>query len=985
MTHVLAVLDPVWAPPLADAPRLQHDAYATMMSLISRADAVLPELLSRPQAHPGDVIMQQAISASLNAGIDRALLNSAIELLHARVSTFQPGTKLHLVLPELKRFNALSSACGARLSILCQFVKLLEEFIARLEREVDALGDAAEPPTEKGDAPGASKMNPDIHAGLLAALLVIRSGQCSMQVIGQVLAGLDRRVTVAGVWSWVDVRLAAGRGYSQVRRIFLDPITMAAFVRFAATVKPVATGDSSNLKRRARSAFSALKKAIGWTDSEGQTLTLDELVSCQRDWLHVHACPLLSSYSGATVVHSSLSEDTWLRLIGYELDADDSDVAVESSASVPGEGALPLVTDPTHESSRDFQIQAGDIDSDLDSAVCRLREIMRSPFPEWGPALNALADTQPVTADGDPSTAYLMVRWLHHLTLAKINTGTRLAPSTINQMRGLIANRALSLLPEYLHDLDADQLTEAYTEVVEDASSEQLRPRIAAALAQFDRYVRTDHLPDIPKVRLSGFEGGLREVNALIVSEAEYLRMLSMTTDGTIAYRSEREAMEDRAFLVLGFRFGLRRSEILGLQARDIRLGPEPVLLIRANAWRSLKTRNAVRTLPLGILSQSELKILSELRGESIKDVFVFFRNEPPSLVQLRDHKVVPRVRELLKRVAPHGRRLHPHNLRHSFASLNLLGMIADDVGAAGSPYLESWMVDSIASARRFAGRACGSLHHFGGRGSALGTAAGHGSELTTYEHYVHVLDVLLFLSCTTSRMMERDEATGTVSIRRGETKLINAMFGYHPSRGLGPDGIASIFRAQARRNRSVVRLATASRGSSSSTPSAELSASVSIDDLRSSSPDESARGYPRDQAPRDTVNAILHVLNNASAHSATALNRLLTDWCDRQCAEPDWAYFNAADAKAFITSATKLGLPASTSLDVKLDIFCSSTRRHHLAHLEAADLSAAFRRGQGTFLLRFRDRRDGATTERSRTQSSVTWTLRAFLEVVSI
>lgn len=974
--------DPIWAAPEPDAPSLQHEAHAYLMILLSAAQSALPEVISRPQSLQANDIIKHVLAASLSHAAQDPIRSAMLATLVKRLQVLQPSTSTKVLLPSSEEGNALSKQFGMRESVLNNFIARLERFIVALP----PLLPVATPPRTNGQEDKASDPDhpPDVYMGLLVALLVLRSGQTSLGVLDLVLQKLSDSVCVAGPWAWLDVTQNQGRATAQLRRIFLDPLTLGAFVRAAVVAEKVLLQSRTSSSRPAKLAhrtFSALVSALNNAAGSDLHVTLAELCHAKSDWLHINSVPLLATYARSHLTSSSLAEDQWLRLIHYRLPAlsPDSAVAVGDAPAL-----LPQISNTADAADSTYQLDAGDMDTDVGCLIVQLRRIMSSAQSEWADALATLRDAE-LPDSHHPTTSGMAVGWLHYLATSHIETGTKLAPGTIVYLRGLLVNRLLTILPAHIADLDAEQLTESYAEIIEDASSFQQRPRIAAALCQFDRYVRKHWLPVLPVVRLQGFAGGERQVSALIVSAEEYRRMLQMTGDGTIAYSDPSHATQDRAFITLGYRLGLRRSEILGLRCRDVRMrGSSPVLLVRDNARRTLKTRNGVRTLPLGVLTSDERDDLRSLCESLSQDDFLYFRGAAPTLNDLRDHPVVPRVRGLLRRISGNGRVLHPHNLRHSFASDCTFGTLADDLSLGGSPYLESWMQESIESARRFIGLVSGPLHRLGGRGSAIGMAAGHGSELTTFEHYVHLLDLLVFLACNSSSMMERRRGSSDLSFRRGEAKLINAMQGFAHSRGIESIGISESNAAFARRFETYIRICerTETRSASSSTASDSASA-LSIEDLLSEETGASVHGCLSEQAFRDTAKATLHLLNSVSVEKRGSLLSLLREWFDNQTAEADWASFKPLQARDWLRRCSDV-IPKA-NIKVIWYYFRPVERTYRPLSVKGFELEKALETNEGRYRIRLDDPRPNAGEQRKKTQRGVTWALSGALRLWSV
>lgn len=137
---------------------------------------------------------------------------------------------------------------------------------------------------------------------------------------------------------------------------------------------------------------------------------------------------------------------------------------------------------------------------------------------------------------------------------------------------------------------------------------------------------------------------------------------------------------------------------------------------------------------------------------------------------------------------------LHAHHLRHSFATQHVLGALVPDLPEGHSEALPQWLKQygSEASSQRFH-KLCRA--RFGGiakRGTMVSMAMGHGADETTYEHYVHGLDVLVHaVLANPSRHYQMRKRGNTESIAaasafsiapaHGETEWIIWAFGMSP------------------------------------------------------------------------------------------------------------------------------------------------------------------------------------------------------------
>jgi integrase len=239
---------------------------------------------------------------------------------------------------------------------------------------------------------------------------------------------------------------------------------------------------------------------------------------------------------------------------------------------------------------------------------------------------------------------------------------------------------------------------------------------------------------------------GLLHVDANFITVDEYFRVLEYISDPV-------RPMDDylrrvlRLIFILAFRCGLRRSEVFYLMANDF--DDADYLHVRNNSLRRVKTSNAARSIPVGILlSEDELTELNEFlaeRGELYHEGLILFGKkgevdvplDPDSLVD----KIHTAMREDLK-----DKSLKLHHLRHSFATLMTVKLMPNGtdfvrrfVGARGDKTLE-WLTE-VRDGKSFRERLFGTSEIRSLDLQAVAHLLGHGSSATSVEHYIHSLD----------------------------------------------------------------------------------------------------------------------------------------------------------------------------------------------------------------------------------------------------
>jgi integrase len=353
-----------------------------------------------------------------------------------------------------------------------------------------------------------------------------------------------------------------------------------------------------------------------------------------------------------------------------------------------------------------------------------------------------------------PTAAIALVEWAAELVSGK------LVASSVQRYLGALAPRFRDFLhSEDLAELDADDLTEVYVEMVEarydaDGKDQQSAPPTSAT----SRYRRVSQTlnPSYVSARLREFHafarrrfglddpdwseiavGGLGAAGSPgMIREAEYLHALtSIVGDVETA---ERSRLCHGMLLLLTYRFGLRGKEAHGLQRRDwVDHGEPTVVLVRSNAWRGLKTPAGQRQVPqLGELSPYERALIrrvlatwSALTDDPSKPLLCM--DGSGALLLLRQMR-----RTLIAslQVATRNPRTNLHHARHTFA--NELGWALIAATAPGRDARKERWIDPDRARDLLLGTRGSTRRSFW----ALARAMGHASPATTLRSYFHLL-----------------------------------------------------------------------------------------------------------------------------------------------------------------------------------------------------------------------------------------------------
>lgn len=975
-----ALVHPLWASPPAEATDLQKQAHRLMLQTLQRVEKNVEGVLAFPKEAGGKRVLDAAMSASLNPRIAPELRTAALTMLQQRMKKVDPDTPQRVFMLDQDYQNPISIKAGDDLESLREFEKALREYLIA--------GQTA----RTRNAPRSAADHALLALGVLEALLVTRLGYCSVPLLGHVAASVGGAPLIAAPWAWVDIKFTYARDPMQLRRVLLDPVALAAWITASEAAdqlpKPGAHGKST--KRRAfqtglaNRAFVMLVKAMKSKGHPTAIQSLATLCASKEQYLRVSTMPLLATFAGGDIVSSSLDAGTWLRLIGCERQEEISasampaaDPAKKGTAEQGVLQPLPNLAPAARPESLAEQALQGDLDED--GLIAQLRDIMRGERPSWRAGFDALI--KKLTRDPEKNeTAHCVVSWLRHLAFERVNKGSALREGSVRNYRGLLANRLLLHLPPRLRGMDEEELQDAYLEVLESQSSEAQGGRINVALASFHQYVRNKLIPELPKVRLSGYSHGGYVISSRIISEAEFQRGLQLIQQDRLGRTADRLRQQTKAFWILAFRLGMRRREILGLQVRDV---GAVLARVRKNMARPLKTANARRVLPLCVLSNEEREVVLGLALGRDGDEFMFFGRKPPSARGLDSHRTVSTVNELLKRLTGDAK-LHPHNLRHSMATSFLFGSLGSDLDLASHPYLIPWMKDCFAPAEAMEVAISGELHRKGGRGSALAMTMGHGSEITTYQHYVHCLDLLLFLACTSGTPAAQRSGPGLRAIQT-DRAIIAALLGHSPDeiQFRHPAGLVGwIARQRPHQVGPLARKVEAAIGDSSAQPTWPMSLEV----LMGVEAADATGSKPELRSEMDAVTAVLDQFNRIAPDHRGLLRSVLQRWKEAQMKNSDWASMKGDAAKSWIKDLRDLGSPIA--IDAMRVIRPDGKNRKEKTKVARPLDPKSYRAKRGVFWLRFSDTtskpdRPTRKTEqsRSRAQPSITWLIAAVLE----
>jgi integrase len=239
---------------------------------------------------------------------------------------------------------------------------------------------------------------------------------------------------------------------------------------------------------------------------------------------------------------------------------------------------------------------------------------------------------------------------------------------------------------------------------------------------------------------------GLLHVDANFITVDEYFRVLEYISDPVRPVDDYLRRVL-RLIVILAFRCGLRRSEVFYLMANDF--DDADYLHVRNNSLRRVKTSNAARSIPVGVLlSEDELTELNEFlaeRRELYHEGLILFGKKGEVDVSLDPDSLIDKIHTAMREELK-DKSLKLHHLRHSFATLMTVKLMPNGtdfvrrfVGARGDKTLE-WLME-VRDGKSFRERLFGTSEIRSLDLQAVAHLLGHGSPATSVEHYIHSLD----------------------------------------------------------------------------------------------------------------------------------------------------------------------------------------------------------------------------------------------------
>ena len=286
---------------------------------------------------------------------------------------------------------------------------------------------------------------------------------------------------------------------------------------------------------------------------------------------------------------------------------------------------------------------------------------------------------------------------------------------------------------------DADDLDDVYRSIIDGKKSDDAKDYAAKRLEDLHDVARGEFgFPALHEPLSADYKSG-RHVRAAFIPEHVYVAALKEIANLPNRDRHYKNAL--KVALILAYRTGMRRNEILHLQLGDVEDSDDRVIFVRANSLGRLKSSSARRNIPAGaLLPPAERKIFEAFyrhrsTGRSNKTDLLFCIEGSPKQ-PLDSHQVSNDVKRILWNV---GFRGVLHDFRHT--ALSRMQLIAEREWAL----VKRFTVYSEKQAKRVYRAVFGHPRSAHARYWALAAFAGHSSPSTTFASYLHFSAVLLY------------------------------------------------------------------------------------------------------------------------------------------------------------------------------------------------------------------------------------------------
>ena len=373
-------------------------------------------------------------------------------------------------------------------------------------------------------------------------------------------------------------------------------------------------------------------------------------------------------------------------------------------------------------------------------------------------ALAEMDDLQLVDLAELPIIGQILFQWVRTMLL---NNALKL--SSVRRYFSEIGSHWLCSIRDEYSELESDELYDVYIELLDSYRTLKAKGYAAARLESLHLIAVRDFGWPMLMEALPDSNGEPRHVRSNFIHESLFSSVLQ--TIDRIQDCSEPIRNQLKVIAILTYRCGLRLSEVLKLQLKDLEASAEGWLFVRNNRYDDNKNTYSRRKIPLWpLLTSGECKVvepyIGNRRAQSHSGDELLFHQEQ-SVYTKWDKSLISRIFITMLRANSGDDSLMFHHFRHS-AMYRLHCIVEEETEWCQwlTPYspVEQQKIKALIAPNPAQDRY-----------AALAAFAGHESPKTTFFNYLHGFDVLMF-----QRVEQRQYAL--------TSQLLTALFAISPT-----------------------------------------------------------------------------------------------------------------------------------------------------------------------------------------------------------
>jgi integrase len=349
-------------------------------------------------------------------------------------------------------------------------------------------------------------------------------------------------------------------------------------------------------------------------------------------------------------------------------------------------------------------------------------------------ALAEMDDLQFIDPTELPITGQILFQWVRMMLL---NNSLKL--SSVRRYFNSIASHWICYIRDEHSELESDELYDVYIELLDSYRTQDAKGYAAARLESLHLVAVRDFGWPMLMEALPDSNGEPKHVRSNFINEALFSSVIQ--TIDRIQDCSEPIHHQLKVMAILTYRCGLRLTELLKLQLKDLESSEEGWLFVRNNRYDDNKNTYSRRKIPLWpLLTNGECKVvepyIGNRRAQSHSCDELLFHQEQ-SVYTKWDKSLVSRIFITMLRANSGDDSLVFHHFRHS--AMYRIHLIVE-----GEMKLCEWLTPySLAEQENI--KALIAPNSAQDRHAALAAFAGHESPKTTFFNYLHGFDILMF------------------------------------------------------------------------------------------------------------------------------------------------------------------------------------------------------------------------------------------------